>query len=498
MRSSGILMPIFSLPSPYGIGTLGKEARKFVDYLEKAGQKYWQILPISPTSYGDSPYASPSSLAGNPYFIDLEYLIKDKLLKKKECESYHWGGSERHVDYGNVYISRYAVLRTAFDRFVEDIPDEYYEFCDKEAWWLDDYSLFMALKDAYDGASWFTWQDEDKFRYDEALDFARDEYEYDIAFYKFLQYYFFKQWDELKAYANSKGIEIIGDVPIYVAGDSVDVWAHPEQFQLDKDLNPTDVAGCPPDAFSEDGQLWGNPLYRWDVMKEDGYGWWAGRIEAMARLYDIIRIDHFRGFDSYYAIPYGDENAKRGEWREGPGMDLFNVLESKFGRLPIIVEDLGYLTPSVKQLLKDSGFPGMKVTQFAFDNYDNDYQPHNYDKHCVAYTGTHDNDTCLGWIASAPKKSVELAKLYLNLTKEEGYNWGMMRGIWASSADMAIVTMQDIIGLGSETRLNAPSTVGENWKWRATAEQINSKSAARVRKYVEAYGRLNVVEKDEQ
>ena len=499
MRTSGVLMPISSLPSPYGIGTMGKQAKKFVDFLDKAGQKYWQILPICPTSYGDSPYQSFSSFAGNPYFIDLEYLCKDKLLTKKECGSFDWGGSEKYIDYGIMYISRYKLLKKAYARFVKNIPDDYEQFCKTEAEWLDEYALFMALKDANDGVAWFEWDEDLKKRKPEAIEAAKKEYADDIDFYKMLQYLFFKQWRQLKAYANSKNIEIIGDVPIYVAGDSADVWANPKQFYLDEDLNPIEVAGCPPDAFSADGQLWGNPLFRWDVMKKDGYAWWTKRISAMADLYDIIRIDHFRGFDSYYAIPAEDDTAKNGEWKEGPGMDLFKVLEKKLGKLPIIVEDLGFLTPSVIKLLKDSGFPGMKVVQFAFDSReDSDYLPHNYPKNCVVYTGTHDNDTVMGWMKTAPKSAVKFAKEYLNLTKEEGYNWGMMRAAWSSVADMAIVPMQDILGPGSEARINTPSTIGENWKWRATADQIDNSIAKKLRKCMKMYARLNEPEVEEE
>lgn len=494
MRTSGVLMPISSLPSPYGIGTMGKAARKFVDFLVKGGQKYWQILPICPTSYGDSPYQSFSSFAGNPYFIDLEYLCKDKLLKKAECESFDWGGSESYVDYGTMYVSRYALLKKAYKRFMKKVPEDFAEFCETESDWLEDYALFMALKDANDGVAWFEWDEDIKCRETAALESAREEYQDDITFYKMLQYLFFKQWNELKAYANDKGIEVIGDVPIYVAGDSADVWANPSQFYLDEDLNPIEVAGCPPDAFSEDGQLWGNPLFRWDVMKKDDYAWWTKRIKAMASLYDIIRIDHFRGFDSYYAIPAEDDTAKNGQWEKGPGMDLFNKLEEKLGKLPIIVEDLGFLTPSVIQLLKDSGFPGMKVIQFAFDSREgSDYLPHTYPTHCVVYTGTHDNDTVMGWMKTAPKQSVKFAKEYLNLTKEEGYNWGMMRAAWSSVADMAIVPIQDLIGLGSEARINTPSTLGDNWKWRATADQITNALAKKLYKYMEMYGRVNEV-----
>ena len=491
MRTSGILMPISSLPSPYCIGTMGKEARRFVDFLEKGGQTYWQILPICPTSYGDSPYQSFSSFAGNPYFIDLELLCKDKLLTKIECESYKWGKKPQYIDYGIMYVNRYDLLKKAYDRFKKNVPADYDDFCKNEAEWLDEYTLFMALKDANGGVAWSEWDEDLKFRKTEAIEAAREKYNDDINFYKMLQYLFFKQWRALKAYANDKGIRIIGDVPIYVAMDSADVWANPTQFYLDEELNPIEVAGCPPDAFSADGQLWGNPLFRWDVMKKDKYTWWTKRISAMAKLYDIVRIDHFRGFDSFYAIPAKNDTAKNGVWKEGPGMDLFNELEKKLGKLPIIVEDLGFLTPSVKKLLKDSGFPGMKVIQFAFDSReDSDYLPHNYPTHCVVYTGTHDNDTVMGWMKTAPKESVKFAKDYLNLTKEEGYNWGMMRAAWSSVADMAIVPMQDLLGLDSKARINIPSTTGGNWQWRATPEQIDNKLAKKLHRCMEMYARL--------
>lgn len=490
MRTSGILMHISSLPSEYGIGTMGREARKFVDFLVKSGQTYWQILPICPTSYGDSPYQSFSSLAGNPYFIDLETLCKDKLLTVQECKSYSWGRKKTEVDFGILYENRYDLLKKAYARFIKKEPKDYQEFCEKEQAWLDDYAVFMALKDANGGAAWSEWKQELRFRDEEAMNAVREEYAEEINFYKMLQYLFFKQWWSLKEYANRRGIQIIGDVPIYVAGDSADVWANPEQFYLDENLNPIEVAGCPPDAFSEDGQLWGNPLFRWDVMKADGYRWWTNRIGAMSKLYDIVRIDHFRGFDSYYAIPANDTTAKNGVWKEGPGMDLFNTMEAKLGKLNIIVEDLGFLTPSVLKLVKDSGFPGMKLIQFAFDTREeSDYLPHNYQSHSVVYTGTHDNDTILGWMKTAPRDSVNFAKKYFNLTKEEGYNWGMMRGAWASVSDMAIVPMQDILGLDGKARMNTPSTLGCNWKWRAKADQITPQLAKKVKKYMKMYGR---------
>lgn len=499
MRTSGILMHISSLPSPYGIGTMGKEARKFVDFLEKASQTYWQILPVNPTSYGDSPYQSFSSFAGNPYFIDLDYLCKDKLLTKKECESFFWGKNPKYVDYGTLYENRFTLLKKAYARFEKKVPEDFADFCKKQADWLDDFALFMALKDANGGVAWLEWDEDLKFRKPDAIAKAREEYADDIKFWKMLQYLFFKQWRELKAYANGKGIEIIGDVPIYVALDSADVWANPTQFYLDKNLDPIDVSGCPPDAFSEDGQLWGNPLFRWDEMKKDGYTWWTKRVKFMSELYNVVRIDHFRGFDSYYAIPAKDKTAKNGEWRKGPGMDLFHALEKKLGKLNIIVEDLGYLTPSVIQLVKDCGFPGMKVLQFAFDTReDGDYLPHNYEKHCVVYTGTHDNDTILGWFKTAPKESIKYAKEYLRLSKEEGYNWGMMRGAWGSVGDMAIVPMQDLLDVGSEGRMNTPSTLGMNWQWRAVDGQITTKLAKKIYHYMEAYGRKRKEAEEEE
>lgn len=491
MRSSGVLMHMSSLPSPYGIGTMGKQAKQFVDFLEKAGQTYWQMLPICPTSYGDSPYQSPSGFAGNPYFIDLDILCTKKLLKKSECRSYQWNVKDDTVDYALLYENRYDLLRKAKVRFFENVPQEYWQFCEKEADWLDDFALFMALKEAHNGAQWSEWEHPLKFREAEAIAKAKDTYADEIDFWKMLQYLFFEQWCELKNYANERGIRIIGDVPIYVAGDSVDVWTNPSQFYLDENLEPIDVAGCPPDAFSADGQLWGNPLFRWDVMREDGYSWWTMRLRKMSTLYDVIRIDHFRGFDSYYAIPGKDTTARNGVWRNGPGMELFRAVEEKLGKPDIIVEDLGFLTPSVLQLVADSGYPGMKVVQFAFDSRDDsDYMPHNYDKHCVVYTGTHDNDTILGWMKQAPKNSVKKAKEYLRMTKEEGYNWGMMCGAWMSSANLAVVTMQDLIGLGSSARMNVPSTLGGNWTWRALPGQINAPLANKLHHKTELYGRL--------
>lgn len=491
MRSSGVLMHISSLPSPYGIGTMGKEAVKFVDFLVKAKQSFWQVLPICPTSYGDSPYQSFSSFAGNPYFIDLDILCKEKLLTKKECQSYEWGKDITKVDYGILYQNRYLLLHKAFVRFRKNIPEDYEAFCQAQADWMEDYALFMALKDAHNGASWSQWETELRLRREDVMARAKEELAEEIDFWKMLQYLFYRQWNELKAYANEKGIRMIGDVPIYVSMDSADVWANPSQFYLNENLEPIDVAGCPPDAFSDDGQLWGNPLFRWDVMKGDGYRWWIQRLEKMSKLFDVIRIDHFRGFDSYYAIPYGDKTAKNGEWRKGPGIELFHTIEASLGKLDIIAEDLGFLTDSVHELLAASGYPGMKLIQFAFDSReDGDYLPHNYDtRNSVVYAGTHDNDTILGWMKTAPRPCVTYAREYLNLNKEEGYNWGVMRGVWSSISDTAVVTMQDLLGIGSEGRMNTPSTLGCNWMWRMKPGAIDAKLIRHICRQVELYGR---------
>lgn len=490
MRSSGILMHISSLPSPYGIGTMGKEARKFVDFLVESAQTYWQVLPICPTSYGDSPYQSFSSFAGNPYFIDLDTLCEEGLLKKEECESYQWGTDVKEVDYGTLYKNRYPLLHKAYKRFLKDVPKDYKQFCKEQEDWLEQYAIFMALKDAHDGTAWSQWEKELKFHKPEAIKEAQKKLSKEIDFWKMIQYLFYKQWNALKLYANEQGIQLIGDVPIYVAMDSADVWANPTQFYLDENLDPIDVAGCPPDGFSIDGQLWGNPLFRWDVMKKNNYQWWIDRMAKMSKLFDVIRIDHFRGFDSYYAIPFGDKTARNGEWRVGPGIKLFRTIDKKLGKLNVIAEDLGFLTDSVRKLLADSGYPGMKLIQFAFDTReDGDYLPHNYNRNCVVYAGTHDNDTIQGWVESASKNCVEYAKEYLKMDKIEGYNWGIMRGVWASVGDMAIVTMQDILGIGSEGRMNIPSTLGCNWKWRMRGNAIDANLAAKVRNYTEVYGR---------
>jgi len=492
-RSSGILMHISSLPSPHGIGTMGQAARDFVDFLQSAGQRWWQLLPICPTSYGDSPYQSFSTFAGNPYFIDLDTLAAEGLLDPHEYENIDWESEPQDINYGALYAKRYPILRRAAERFLADPPQDFDAFCRENAFWLDEFSFFMALKDSHGGAPWYEWESELRNLRPQDMEAARQPYLADIAFWKVTQYLFYRQWQALRSYADSKGVSFIGDLPIYVSLDSADVWAHPELFQLDENKLPREVAGCPPDGFSADGQLWGNPLFDWDAMAGDNYAWWIRRIDFLCNVYGMLRIDHFRGFDSYYAIPYGDSTARNGYWKEGPGMKLFRAVEESIGRKDIIAEDLGFLTDSVRRLLRDSGFPGMKVLEFAFDSRDqneNDYLPHNYVRNCVAYIGTHDNDTALGWLSTADPDDALLAKEYLNLSEEEGLNWGMIRALWASVADLTVVQAQDILGLGSEARINTPSTVGGNWRWRALPGAFSPQLAERLRRLTQLYKRL--------
>lgn len=488
-------MHISSLPSPYGIGTLGNEAYKFVDFLKQSEQRYWQILPVCPTSFGDSPYQSFSTFAGNPYFIDLDLLAEKGLLKKSELNNISWGDDDSKVDFSILYQKRFPILRNAFSEFKkrDELQESFISFCSEESDWLDDYALFMACKDFFNGKAWYEWEESFRKREPSAIEKFKNEHTEEIEFWKFLQFCFFEQWADLKKYANDNDIKIIGDVPIYVAYDSADVWSAPEQFLLDENLTPIDVAGCPPDAFTDDGQLWGNPLYRWDYMENNKYSWWVKRIRSSLKTYDTVRIDHFRGFESYYAIPHGAKNAKIGEWRKGPGMKLFKELKKQLGSLSVIAEDLGFLTEEVHELLKESGYPGMKVLQFAFDSRENsDYLPHNYLPHCVVYTGTHDNDTVLGWFENAPKSDVNFAKRYLRLNAREGYNWGMMKAAWASVGELAIVQMQDILGLGSEARMNTPSTTGCNWMWRALPGQITPEIAQKIKKNMKLYRRCSL------
>lgn len=491
MRQSGVLLAISSLPSRYGIGCFSKEAYEFVDFLEQAGQKLWQILPIGPTGYGDSPYQSFSSFAGNPYFIDLETLIAEGYLTEADCDACDFGSNEEYVDYEKIYKARFKVLKKAFRNRNDRGSQEYKDFVEANAYWLDDYALYMAVKNSFDGKSWITWDEDIRLRKPEAVKAYTEKYGEEIDFYKFQQFLFAKQWTALKAYANRKKIKIVGDIPIYVAFDSADTWSHPELFQLDENCTPIGVAGCPPDAFSATGQLWGNPLYRWDYHKETGYRWWIQRIAYCYQLYDIVRIDHFRGFDEYYFIPYGDLTAEFGHWEQGPGYDIFRALKAELGNIKVIAEDLGFLTPSVIKLVKKTRYPGMKILQFAFDSREeSDYLPHNYPTNCVVYTGTHDNDTTLGWYRSLNRRDKAFAKRYLNIKSDKDVQWVFIRSALSSVADTAVIPMQDYLGLGAEARMNVPSTLGTNWKWRMKKGACTPELAKQIREVVKLYGRL--------
>ena len=486
-------MPISSLPSPHGIGTLGAEARKFVDFLAAAGQSWWQILPVSPTSYGDSPYQSFSAYAGNPYFIDLDLLCEDGLLTPEEVNDVNWGADPARVDYSAIYNGRFPLLHLATERGWEQDADKVISFSVENDTWLPDYALFMALKRHFGMKSWTEWPDEDiRLRRPQAVQHYQKELADDIRLFTYIQYLFFRQWEALRAYAHEKGIGIIGDLPIYVAMDSADVWADPRAFQLDERNVPAEVAGVPPDYFTADGQLWGNPLYDWDAMKADGYSWWVRRIAGASRLYDILRIDHFRGLESYWAVPYGESTAKIGRWVKGPGMDLIGVLTEKFPNIQFIAEDLGYLTPEVRQLLADSGLPGMKILQFAFDSREAaNYLPHTYPRHCVCYAGTHDNSTLVGWKNDADPTDIAAAREYLGLNEEEGFHWGILRGGQSSVADLFVAQMQDYLGLGSEARMNTPGILGGNWQWRMLPGQITEDLTKRIARMTSLYGRSN-------
>lgn len=497
MRTSGILLPITSLPSPHGIGTLGQAAYDFIDFLQQAGQTYWQILPLGPTGYGDSPYQAFSTFAGNPYLIDLDVLVEKHWLTPEEIEVYCYGEDPAEVDYGRLYGCRFKVLKTAFKRARPQLKEQpaYQAFLKENEDWLPDYALFRAVKDSYGGRFWQEWDIDIKLRRPEAVARYRALLAEDIAFYCFLEYEFFTQYAKLKAYAHAKGIQIFGDLPIYVSIDSADAWASPELFCFDEELSPTKVAGVPPDAFSETGQLWGNPLYNWPLHEQTGFAWWIRRVQHSLQLHDLIRIDHFRGFDEYYAIPYGEKTALRGAWEKGPGMALFAALRRALGGdLPIVAEDLGILTPGVYALLEQTGFPGMKVLQFAFDGGpDNEYLPYNQGRHSVVYTGTHDNDTLQGWRQAMAPELKEHIVDFLGLEDETRWNEALIRMALMSRCDTAIVPLQEYLELGSEARINEPSTLGTNWRWRLTPDWLEKRPELeeQMRHWAELYGRVH-------
>lgn len=487
MRSSGVLLPVSSLPSNYGIGTFGVSAYDFIDKLKLSGQKHWQVLPLGPTSYGDSPYQSFSTFAGNPYFIDLDILVEDDLLLKEDCEKYNWGENNAQIDYEKIYLSRFKILHTAFDKF--EICDDYKGFCKENSFWLKDYAFFMALKDYFKGISFLEWDNDIKHREDDAMKKYTELLQKEIDFYCFLQYEFYKQWYKLKIYANKNHIKIIGDIPIYVALDSADVWSNPYLYLLDYKLNPTQVAGCPPDDYAKTGQLWGNPIYDWKKHQSTGYEWWIQRIKSSTQIYDTVRIDHFRGFAEYYSIPATDKTAENGQWVDGPNIELFEFIKAKLGKISVIAEDLGYLTKSVTTLLKKSGFPGMKVLQFGmFAGSKSEYLPYNYTKNCVCYTGTHDNQTTVSWIASKKLKDRKFIKEFLN-KKSKITAFDIICIGFASIANLVIVPMQDYLELSDDARMNIPSTVGGNWQWRLNSEQFSQELVKKIASITDIYDR---------
>ncbi|MCC8082393.1 MAG: 4-alpha-glucanotransferase [Lachnospiraceae bacterium] len=493
MRASGILLPVSSLPSRYGIGGFTKEAYDWIDFLKKSGQTFWQILPLGHTSYGDSPYQPFSTVAGNPYFVSLDDLIEQGLLTREECDAAALGTNPSYVDYGKQFENRYPLLRKAYANDKKNDQTAFEDFLEKEADWLPDYALFMAVKDLHEEKAWYDWEEPYKKRDPETLEAARKALADDISFHEHVQYWFMTQWVKLKAYAQEQGIRIIGDLPIYVAIDSADAWVQPELFQFDEDLNPTSVAGVPPDAFSEDGQLWGNPLYDWDYHKKTGYAWWIDRVRHAAVRYDVMRFDHFRGFDEYFAVPYGAETARKGRWMPGPGMDLMRAIQENVDGIEIIAEDLGVVTESVEELLEESEFPGMKVLQFAFgDDSENAFLPHNYkNANCVVYTGTHDNETLFQFLCNTSDQTREHIKNYLNRywdTYEQLCD-NLIRLAMTSIAKYCIIPMQDYLHLGGEARINFPSTLGGNWEWRLTPEQLDGGLSDFIKNITEVSGR---------
>lgn len=484
-------MHISSLPGGHGIGTLGAEAYRFADFLKRTKQGWWQILPIGPTGYGDSPYQSFSTFAGNPYFIDLDFLHKDGLLEKNECEGLSWGDNPESVDFGRVYEGRFAVLKKAVERARTRV-DKLAGFEEThDAAWLDDYAAYMAIKVSQDMRPWTEWDDEalKEHNHRAVKRFCEDHRE-EVSFWKHLQYLFFSQWSDLKSYVNGLGVGIIGDIPIYVALDSADVWAHRELFCFDEIGQPSFVSGCPPDPFSAEGQIWGNPVYDWEHMKKDGYGWWLDRLVYLGGVFDALRIDHFRGFESFYVINRGERDARKGRWIQGPGMDFLKEVRYALGDFPILAEDLGYITREVYEMRTQSGYPGMKLLQFAFDSREPyNYFPHTYERDNVAYTGTHDNNTLKGWFDDLAEKDLAQAIRYGGLSREEGYTWGMLRLMYGSVADVAIAQMQDILELPGWARMNTPATTGKNWKWRMQPDYEDEALETLLRDTVSLYER---------
>jgi len=489
-RSSGILLPISSLPSNYGIGTFGKEAYEFVDFLKKSGQKYWQILPTGPVSYGDSPYSPFSVYAGNPYYIDLDLLVDEGLLSEKELVSFGFLGDGFHIDYEKQFYNRFKLLKKVYDNAKETylLDVENYK---KSNNWVCDYALFMSLKYKNNQLPWMKWENLELKSDEDTINLAKIELKENIDFWIFLQYLFYKQYFNLKEYANRIGIKIIGDIPIYAAEDSADVWANSNIFMMDNNKIPIKVAGVPPDAFSSEGQLWGNPVYDWDCLKKTSYKWWIDRIEGSMKLYDVVRLDHFRGFDEFWAVNYGSKNAVDGVWMKAYGRELFENVRQQFGDIKIIAEDLGIITNSVVELKDGFGFPGMKIFQFAFDGNDNNlYLPSNYEENSVAYTGTHDNDTLLGWFEKLNDSEKTQVLNYLDTKNDDNINYKIINSLYMSKSNLCIIPLQDFLCISSEARINTPSTVGDNWIWRVRKESLTDELAETIKGMVKRSKRL--------
>ena len=499
-RYAGVLMPITSLPSKYGIGCFDKAAYDFVDWLQRAGQRYWQILPLGSTAHGasdNSPYQAYSAFAGNPYLISLDALVEEGVLTREECDAADFGSDPEKVDYDKLHRNRLALLRKAYERSrVYEDPDYLY-FIQTNGWWLDDYALFMALKEFFRDQPYRQWPQDIKMHWGFAVDYYHRSLYYQVEFQKYLQYKFIRQWRQLKEYANGKHIQIVGDIPIYVSPDGADVWSRPELFQLDRNHEPTAIAGCPPDAFAAEGQTWGNPVYRWDYHRSTGYDWWCSRIWYSFQLYDVVRIDHFRGFDEYFSIPRDAATALYGHWERGPGMELFDAVRHRQGDVRVIVEDLGTMTDGVRNLVYRSGYPNMKVLQFAVDPADvgaaNDYWPHNYYANCVVYTGTHDNETLAGWFAGLDPAGKKQVRDYLaDYYTPDAQMYRVLIGLTMRSvARDCIIPIQDYLGLGSAARINQPGTVGFNWRWRLKSGMLTEDMARQLRELACRTGRAN-------
>lgn len=493
-RGTGILMPVSSLPGKYGIGTMGRQAYEFVDFVKEMGFRYWQVLPVGPTSFGDSPYQSFSAFAGNPYFIDLDCLKEEGLLTSEEIEAYDWGTTPDDIDYATIYHSRFQVLKTAFQRSEHKASEEYQKFLEDTAYWIEDYSLYMAVKEAFDNQPWQQWEEEIRFHQPEAVENYRKKFSDEIEFWKFCQFKFREQWMKLKAYANEQEIKIIGDIPLYVAMDSSDVWVHSEYFELDAMRREINIAGVPPDMFSETGQRWGNPIYDWKAMEEDDFSWWRERMKANAGFYDIIRIDHFIGIVNYWSIPAECPTAMDGEWKKGPGEKLTNVIFESIGQAGIIAEDLGVLTKPVIDLIQKTGFPGMKIIEFGLDGpADNPYLPSNYTtSNIIAYIGTHDNETLVGYLNGRNKKQRQFIRKYYGVRTSKELPDVIIRSLFSCIADVVMIQMQDLLKLDNAARTNFPSTVGCNWRWRMTEEQYKEIDTEYYRTLCEIYNRIEL------